>query len=149
MRSGRNTVEMRKGAEAPTILVVEDEWLVRTVAADYLRDCGYRVVEAGNGDKAVTILRTDVHIDVVFTDVHMPGSVDGFGLARWVRRERPGLRVILTSGFTQTAHDAGVLFEDGPLVAKPYDYQEVEDRIRTLLPPASTFEANASSPRDS
>ena len=76
MRPARNTAERHKEAEAPTVLVVEDEVLIRMAIADYLRDCGYRVVEAGNSHEAVRVLKTDVYIDVVFTDVHMPGSVD-------------------------------------------------------------------------
>ena len=90
------TGENDNQAEAPTILVVEDEVLIRLAVSDYLRDCGYRVVETGSGDEAVTILtKTDVRIDVVFTDVSMPGGLNGFGLAQWVRRERPDVRVIL------------------------------------------------------
>jgi CheY-like chemotaxis protein len=65
---------------------VEDEVLIRLAVSDYLRDCGYRVVETGSGDEAVTILtKTDVRIDVVFADVSMPGGLNGFGLAQWVR----------------------------------------------------------------
>jgi CheY-like chemotaxis protein len=101
--------------------------------ADYLRDCGYRVVEADNGDEAVSVLESDARIDVVFTDITMPGTLNGFGLAQWVRRERPEVRVILTSGISRTAQEARDLCAHGPLVAKPYDYGEVERHIRTLL----------------
>jgi CheY-like chemotaxis protein len=76
-------------ADAPTVLVVEDEVLIRMATAEYLRGCGYRVVEVGSGDEAVAVLETDIRVDVVFTDVTMPGALNGFGLAQWVRRERP------------------------------------------------------------
>jgi CheY-like chemotaxis protein len=117
----------------PTILVVEDEVLVRMSVANYLRDCGYRVIEAGDGDEALAILESDTRIDILFTDVQMPGKVDGFGLARWVRRERRGVKVILTSGVTRTSEAAGDLCEEGPMLAKPYDHSDLERRIRLLL----------------
>jgi CheY-like chemotaxis protein len=119
--------------EAPTILVVEDEVLIRLAVSDYLRGCGYRVVEAGSGDEAVTVLTTDVRIDVVFTDVSMPGGLNGFGLAQWVLRQRPEVRVILTSGITRTAEEARDLCAHGPFMAKPYDHGELSRQIRALL----------------
>jgi CheY-like chemotaxis protein len=119
--------------QAPTVLVVEDEMLVRMGVASYLRDCGYRVIEAGNGDEAVSVLKTDARIDVVFTDITMPGTLNGFALAQWVRRERPEVRVILTSGINRTEQEARDLCAHGPLVAKPYDYGEVERHIRATI----------------
>jgi len=114
LMTNAGTGENDNRAEAPTILVVEDEVLIRLAVSDYLRDCGYRVVETGSGDEAVTILtKTDVRIDVVFTDVSMPGGLNGFGLAQWVRRERPDVRVILASGVTRTAEEARDLCAHG------------------------------------
>jgi CheY-like chemotaxis protein len=77
-----------------TILVVEDDILVRMPIAQYLRDCGYKVIEASNSDEAMEVLvhkETVVHI--VFSDIEMPGAVDGFGLSKWVRENRPGIQV--------------------------------------------------------
>ena len=89
------TGENDNRAEAPTILVVEDEVLIRLAVSDYLRDCGYRVVETGSGDEAVTILtKTDVRIDVVFTDVSMELAFDFDEITRisvgpgWVRMNK-------------------------------------------------------------
>jgi CheY-like chemotaxis protein len=121
-------------ADTRTVLVVEDEVLIRLDLADYLRGCGYRVVEAKSGDEAVAMLEADSRIEVVFTDVSMPGTLNGFGLARWVRQERPGVRVIVTSGITRTVREAEALCADGPLVEKPYDHGDVERRIRAILP---------------
>lgn len=116
-----------------TVLVVEDEVLVRLVIADYLRECGYRVHEAVNADEAIAILQSpEVSVDVVFSDVEMPGSVDGFGLARWIRANKPGMQVILTSGAERSADIAATLCEAGPLLKKPYPSQDVVDRIRQL-----------------
>jgi DNA-binding response OmpR family regulator len=116
-----------------TILVVEDEVLIRLVIAEYLRDCGYKVHEAAHADEAVLVLQSpDVTIDIVFSDVAMPGSMDGFGLARWIRANRPEIQVVLTSGIDRSAEVAGMLCEAGPLLAKPYEPQGVVDRIKLL-----------------
>ena len=117
-----------------TILVVEDEVLVRLVIAEYLRECGYKVHEAAHAAEALAVLQSpDVSIDVVFSDVMMPGEVDGFGLARWVRSHRPEIQVILTSGIDRSAEVAGMLCEAGPMLDKPYEPQGVVDRIKQLL----------------
>ena len=79
------------------------------------------------------ILVVEDEAAVVFTDVNMPGSLNGFGLAQWVRRERPDVRVILTSGITRTAEEARDLCAHGPFMAKPYDHGELARHIRALL----------------
>jgi CheY-like chemotaxis protein len=117
----------------PTILVVEDEILVRMVIAAYLRDCGFDVVEAGDADEAVRVLEAGIQVDIVFSDVNMPGSLDGFGLAQWLCRERPGLKIILTSGAAQRAKDASDPCAHAPILAKPYDYAELARQLRALL----------------
>lgn len=116
-----------------TVLVVEDEILVRMVIADYLRDCGYRVIEAGNAREALTVLQSSEQIDIVFSDVQMPGDMDGFGLARWIRQNQPRVRVLLTSGNAKAAATAHDLCEEGPVESKPYQPQTVLDRIKRLL----------------
>jgi CheY-like chemotaxis protein len=116
-----------------TVLVVEDEILVRMVIGDYLRECGYRVIEAGNAAEALTVLQSSETVDIVFSDVQMPGDMDGFGLARWVRQNRPGLKVLLTSGNARAAQTAGDLCEEGPLEVKPYHPQTIHSRIQRLL----------------
>jgi DNA-binding response OmpR family regulator len=116
-----------------TVLVVEDEVLLRLSIAAYLRDCGYKVIEAADADEAVLVLKQpDLEIDVLFTDVEMAGDMDGFGLAQWTRANRPGLDVILTGSAPSAVNAAATLCEDGPL-PKPYEPQLVLDRIRRLL----------------
>ena len=116
-----------------TVLVVEDEVLLRLSIAAYLRDCGYKVIEAADADEAVLVVKQpDLDIDVLFTDVEMAGDMDGFGLAQWTRANRPGLDVILTGGAPSAVNAAATLCEDGPL-PKPYEPQLVLDRIRRLL----------------
>jgi CheY-like chemotaxis protein len=120
----------RDPAPTPSILVVEDEVLVRSVVAIYLRDCGFQVVEAGNADEAIRVLESGLTVDIVFSDVNMPGSMDGFGLARWLRCKRPGLHLILTSGLPQKTEELG---KHRPFLAKPYDHAELERQIRAML----------------
>ena len=121
------------GAPLQTVLVVEDEVLIRLVIADYLRECGYTVHEAVNADEAIIILQApEVSIDVVFSDVEMPGDMDGFGLARWIRSNKPETQVILTSGVERSADIAATLCEAGPLLEKPYPSQDVVDRVKQL-----------------
>ncbi len=116
--------------------MVDDEYLIRAMLSDYLQECGYKVLEASNADEAVAIIETlDVRIDLVLTDIRMPGSMDGFGLARWVRGNQPGMSIILTSGDAKKADVAKELCENTPLFEKPYDLEAVVGRIRETLAP--------------
>ena len=133
MNAARNTMAEPVPAPPPVILVVEDDVLVRSMAAAFLRECGFDLIEANGADEAIRVLQAEIRVDIVFSDIQMPGSMDGFGLARWVRRERPWLKVILTSGAARTAKEAGDLCETGPILAKPYDHAELERHIRALL----------------
>jgi CheY-like chemotaxis protein len=104
------------------------------VIANYLRECGYTVYEAVNAGEAVLMLQSpQVSIDVVFSDVQIPGEMDGFGLARWVRANKPDVHVTLTSGVERSADIAATLCEAGPLLKKPYPPQGVVDRIKQLV----------------
>ncbi len=113
------------------ILVVEPDILVRMVIADYLRDCGYKVVEGVSADDALAVLGAGTKIDVILTEVQLSGSLDGFGLARQIRENHPEIDVILTSGVARVAAKAGDLCDERPL-AKPYHPQEVVRRINIL-----------------
>jgi DNA-binding response OmpR family regulator len=117
-----------------TVLVVDTEVLVRMTISAFLRDCGYRVIEAANAEEALTVLRqAAVRIDAVLTDVALSGPMDGFGLARWVRERRKGVDVILAGTPARSAERAADLCEKGPELARPYEPQVVVDRIRRLL----------------
>lgn len=81
--------------ERPTVLMVEFDVLVRQKIAEYLRNCGYKVLEAGNTDDALLVVNgRAMTIDIVFADARAPGPLDGFGLARWIRQNRPDIRVV-------------------------------------------------------
>lgn len=113
-----------------TVLVVEDDVLVRTAAAVHLRDCGFRILEAVNVDDAVQLLASDRSIAAVFADVNLPGGRSGADLARLIKQDYPEVKVLLTSGVVQTV-DAGI--EGVVLLKKPYFLFEVDRRIRALL----------------
>ena len=121
-------------ATLETVLVVEDEVLIRMPISQYLRDCGYRVLEASNADEAVIIMqKPDIQIDVVLCDIEMPGAMNGFGFAKWARIQRPGLAVILAGTAERAANAAAELCEDGPMFTKPYEPQIVLDHIKRVL----------------
>jgi CheY-like chemotaxis protein len=115
-----------------TVLVVEDEVFVRMVISDYLRGCGYKVIEAADADEALMVLQHDgIQIHVVFSDVEMPGSMDGFGLAKWIRANRHGIDIILAGTVPGAASAAEKLCEATHL-PKPYESQAVVERIGWL-----------------
>ncbi len=120
-------------ADPQSILLVEDEVLVRLDLADYLRKCGYHVYEAANADEAMAVLKAGHAIDLLFTDIQMPGGMDGFALARWVRERYPDIEILLTSGVVRSARLAADLCEHGPIESKPYDPQRLVLRIREKL----------------
>jgi DNA-binding NtrC family response regulator len=123
--------EQRESTE--TILVVEDDVLIRMPIAQYLRDCGYTVIEAVSADEAMAVLlHREIVIEIVFTDIEMPGTVDGFGLARWIRERLPGTDVILAGTVSRSVDAARTLCEQ-TTVPKPYDAQTVHDHIRRML----------------
>jgi len=121
------------GHPAPsTVLVVEDEVLVRLAVADHLRDCGYRVLEAKTAEEAQAILRADELVEILFCDIDLGPGLNGFDLARWTRENFKDIRILLTSGVHRTAQLTADLC-DGPLLAKPYGYDSLADQIRKLL----------------
>lgn len=123
--------EIRQAQE--TILVVEDDILVRMPIAQYLRECGYKVIEAANADEAMhVLLHKDTVVHLVFSDIEMPGAVDGFGLAKWIRENRSDLDVLLAGTLSRAVKNAKDLCAQGP-VPKPYEAQAVHDHIRRLL----------------
>jgi two-component system, response regulator PdtaR len=119
--------------ENPTVLVVEDEILVRMMMTDCLREANYRVIEASNGDQAIAILRSATKVHVVISDVRMPGSLDGVGLAKLVKSERPEVKIVLVSGHLRPLD--GV--ENDGFFVKPYNVDGVIAHIQTLLRPGS------------
>jgi two-component system, response regulator PdtaR len=112
---------------APLVLVVEDEFFLRYVTAEYLADCGFSVLQAANADEAVGLLQTNSDVGAVFSDIQMPGSMNGLGLAHWITETLPDVKVLLTSGQVLPA-----AAREWTLLAKPYDMAEVERRLREM-----------------
>jgi DNA-binding NtrC family response regulator len=132
--SQSNTSHPVSSEQRQTILVVDDEVIIRTAISEYLRDCGYKVIEAASVDEAVLVLQqAKITVHIVLSDVEMPGARDGFALAQWVREHRPTLQVILAGSAARATKAAGELCNSGPMLAKPYDPQIVLDQIKRLL----------------
>lgn len=116
-----------------TVVVVEHEVLVRMEIAAYLRECGYKVIEVSNGDEALSLLEMRaLGVDIVFSNIEMPGDMDGFRLSQWLRKNRPEVQIVLTGTINRAASEAVDLCEESHL-PKPYDHQTVLDRIKKLL----------------
>ena len=116
-----------RNGHAPLVVVVEDEFFLRYVTADYLEECGFSVLQAANADEAVGLLQANRDVGAVFSDIQMPGSMNGLGLAHWITETLPGVKVLLTSG--QVPPDTA---PEWTLLAKPCDMAEVERRLREM-----------------
>ncbi len=117
-----------------TVLVVDDEVIARMVISQYLRDCGYKVIEAADVAEALHVLKqAELDIAVVLCGIGNAGAAGGFVLSQWLRSNRPELEIILAGNHARAANAAGELCEEGPNLSKPYDPQLVIDRIKRLL----------------
>ncbi len=122
-----------------TILVVEDNDSMRQVVVNQLVDLNYAVVEAVDAQEALSIVQSGVHLDLVFSDVVMPGKLDGLGLREALREKRPDLKVLLTSGFVRPTEKGG---EGGhqstsrlnvPILTKPYRKQDLAEALQNIF----------------
>jgi DNA-binding NtrC family response regulator len=112
------------------ILIVEDEEVIRELLREHLSDLGFEVISASNADEARKIIASREAIELVLTDVNMPGSMDGAELAKWLDSYAPSMPVILVSGKASFPSNASAkrLF-----LRKPFQLSDLEDRIRKLL----------------
>jgi CheY-like chemotaxis protein len=106
-----------------TILIVEDEALIRMMLVDTFEDSGLTVLEAEDAQEALAVLAEHPEIELLFTDVNMPGDMDGFGLAAHAAATRPDLRLVMSSGREQFSTDS--LPDYGKFIAKPYSTAEL------------------------
>jgi CheY-like chemotaxis protein len=107
------------------VLVVEDEVVLRMAVSAHLRDSGFVVIEAVDAEEAVELLNANHKIRLVFSDITMPGAMDGDQLAEWISARYPEICILLTSGITQRGRQ--------PFLAKPYSFIELERRIAEML----------------
>lgn len=122
------------GCNGIAVLVVEDEAIVRMDIVLALEDEGFTVHQASDADEAIEILNTHFEIRLMFTDIDMPGSMDGLKLAAAVRDRWPPIRIIVTSGHRHMSDE--LLPVEGRFFAKPYDPSIVIDAMRTMLDPS-------------
>ena len=114
----------------PVVLIVEDEILLRMNAIDMIKEAGFEAVEAGNADEAIVMLESRTDIRVVFTDIQMPGSMDGLKLAAAVRGRWPPIKIIATSGHYVMRE--GDLPAGGVFLPKPYTLERVATMLHKL-----------------
>ena len=116
------------------VLVVDGDVLVRHAIADYLRHCGYVVIEASSTDEAAIVMNEEsLSIAAVLCDAEVPGSRNAFEFRAWALSRRRKIRIVLAGNIDAAASKAAELCEDGPHLARPYDPQSVIDYIRRLL----------------
>jgi CheY-like chemotaxis protein len=123
---------------AASVLIVDADIVARHAIADYLRRCGYAVVEAANtGEALVALTEPSLSIDIIVCDIAAIGTKPGFELANWVREHRPELEVRLAGTLEGAVSTAANLCESGPHLAKPYEPEAVIDYINRLRATAS------------
>ena len=120
----------QSAAHRPVVLIVEDEFLIRMRAADIINDAGFEVVEAADADEAILILESREDIRVMFTDIRMPGSMDGLKLARAVRDRWPPVHIVATSAHHTLIDElpAGTVF-----LPKPYSERKIVGALDALI----------------
>ena len=134
-RSSSTDVIVPEGTAAETVLVCEDDDEVRAYSVEVLRELGYRVLEAHDGPSALRLLeRQDPPVDLLFSDVVLPGGMTGADLAAKARALRPDLKVLFTTGYARDAivHHGRLDF-GVELITKPFAYAELAARVRDLL----------------
>jgi len=123
-----------QSGESQRLLVVDGDVLVRHVISDYLRTCGYVVVEAASTDEAVVVLDdTHVTVNAVLCDADAPGRQSAFQLRAWAVQRRPETQIILAGTVAAAANKAAELCEEGPQLQRPYDPQGVVEYIRRII----------------
>ncbi len=128
---GETPVDPEFEFDPPIVLVVEDEFLIRMDVAETLREAGHTTYEAGTADAAIELLRSPMRIDVVVTDVRMPGKIDGLGLAAYIREHRPSIKVIVMSGDYRPMQQEDALVFDR-FLPKPLDLNSLINIIERL-----------------
>ncbi len=120
-----------------TVLVAEDEFLIRLDVAEELRRVGWKVIEVTNADDAIELLRSPVIVDLVLTDVNMPGSSNGLDLARFVVRERPSVKIAVMSAHLGRMPGNERLCD--LFIAKPFLHSQLVDQLRPLVEEGRSF----------
>jgi len=129
-----DSVEAEGSADGETIMVIEDEEMIRTLVAEELQGRGYRVLSAPDGPAGLSVLRSDARIDLLISDVGLPGGLNGRQVADAARVTRPALKVLFVTGYAENAAVGNGLLEPGmEVMTKPFDLSALSARIRTML----------------
>ncbi|MGY3558456.1 DNA-binding response OmpR family regulator [Bradyrhizobium sp. USDA 4463] len=120
-------------SDAVRVLLVEDEWLIRSYVAEQLRGEGFEVIEANTADDAMDYISSGERIDALITDIRMPGTLDGLELAGRVRDMQPMLLILVASGSLELESAASRV---GRFIRKPYDPKQIAMQIAEMLGPA-------------
>jgi CheY-like chemotaxis protein len=125
--------DAHRAEDGEVVLVVEDESVVRDLVVDVLRELGYRTVEAADGQAGLRILESDARIDLLISDVGLPG-LNGRQLADMARRRRPDLKVLFMTGYAENAALAGGFLDPGmQMITKPFAVEALATRVRDIL----------------
>jgi CheY-like chemotaxis protein len=137
----RHALPAEDNSSQPTVLVVEDEILIRAAVAEYLRKLGFTVIEAADAAEAMAVFVSGEPIDVVLSDIHLPGSMDGRDLARWINRRRSAPPVLLSSG------RSGARRVDEGFIAKPYRLAALAEHLKSMLASRGSATGGGPDPR--
>jgi signal transduction histidine kinase/ActR/RegA family two-component response regulator len=133
--AGATAAGRARGAGAvETVVVVDDEPVVRRLATEVLREFGYQVIAAADGPEGLSILQSDLRVDLLVTDVGLPGGMNGRQLADAARERRPGLKVLFITGYAEAAVIGNEMFEPGmQVITKPFAMDTLAARIRAMI----------------
>jgi len=129
--SGLACMTQNTSTDHPTILVAEDNKLLRLLASDLLEEHGYTVVEADNSEEALKVMETRKDVRLLFTDIQMPPGCDGLELAREVHNRWPKVRLVITSGQVQPTR--AEIADEARFIRKPYQAKDLLDQIDDLI----------------
>ncbi|HVY83703.1 MAG TPA: response regulator [Caulobacterales bacterium] len=120
-------------SKTPVVLLVEEEVLIRLSIAEYLRHCGFWVIEAASAHEAKSILLADETVHIVMCDAQLAGDESGFALAQWVRRRRPNMALLLAASVAGKARAAADLCDKHALGDKQCEHPHLADRIQSMM----------------
>ena len=133
--TGSFVIKPRESAHSVTVLIVDDEPTVRLLVKEVMDDCGYHAIEAVDGPMALKILRSSVDIDLLITDLGLPGGLTGRQLAEFAREGRPEMKVLFITGFAENAASGnGHVHPSMPMLTKPFTIESLIEKVSRLLP---------------
>jgi len=131
--AGREPTMRDPEAQGETVLVVEDDPDVRSLVISLLQRLGYNILEAGDGTEALAALQVSSRIDLLLSDVVLPGGVSGLDLAKQVTDRYPGIKVLFMSGYPDARHHHGPMIETYQLLGKPFGKLDLAQKVRAVL----------------